>query len=175
MRILWLLVAGAALLSAQAPDTLPEGYVKRTPPKEGLAPKMKVTELSKTGRQFELVFGKGDEIISGLNDFAIKQHLTTAHFTAIGAFDHAVLGWSDPDKKAYKKIPIDQEVEILALTGNIIVTNGKPTVHAHVVVGLPDGTTRGGHVIEAHVSLTLQLFLEDAEPLTPTAAAKTEP
>lgn len=176
MRILSLLLTGAALLSAQAPpDALPEGYVKRTPPKAGMAPKVKVTELSKTGRRFELVFGKGDEIISGLNDFAIKQHLTVSHFTAIGALDHAVLGWSDPEKKAYKEILIDQEVEILALTGNIVVNNGKPTVHAHAVVGLPDGTTRGGHVIEAHVSLTLQLFLEDSELLTPAAAAKSEP
>jgi len=176
VRVLSLVLAGVGAwavtfpLRAQQSESVPEGYVKRTPPKEGMAPKMKVTELSKTGRSFELVFGKGDEITSGLSDFAIKEHLSAAHFTAIGALDQAVLGWFDPEKRAYKQILIDQEVEVLAFTGNIIVTNGKPTVHAHVVVALPDGTTRGGHFVEGHVSLTLQLFLEDAAPIATTAA-----
>ena len=35
----------------------------------------------------------------------------------------------------------------------------KPKVHAHAVVGLPDGSTRGGHVLEAHVWPTLEIFL----------------
>ena len=150
-------------LNAQETRTIPDGYVGRTPPQPGLAPKMKVTELVKTGRDFELVFGKGDEIASGLAEFAEKYHIKTCHFTAIGALDSAVLGWFDPEKRAYKKILINQEAEIISFAGNIVMTNGKPNVHAHVVLALPDGTTRGGHLVEAHVSLTLQLFLEELD------------
>ena len=80
-----------------------------------------------------------------------------------------------PEKRAYKQILIDQEVEVLAFTGNIIVTNGKRgQCHAHVVVALPDGTTRGGHFVEGRVSLTLQLFLDDAAPIA-TTGAKSSP
>ncbi len=74
-------------------------------------------------------------------------------------------GTNDPDKRAFKRIEINQEVEVLAFTGNIVVTNGKPNVHAHVIVALPDGTTRGGHFVEGRISLTMQLFLEELEPL----------
>ena len=176
-RFSLLLVCGgvwavACPLLAQETRTIPDGYVGRTPPQPGLAPKMKVTELVKTGRDFELVFGKGDEIASGLAEFAEKYHLKTGHFTAIGALDSAVLGWFDPEKRAYKKISINQEAEIISFTGNIVTTNGKPNVHAHVVLALPDGTTRGGHLVEAHVSLTLQLFLEELDAAAASAAAK---
>ncbi len=56
-------------------QAVPEGYLGHTAPGEGLAPKTRVTEFAKTGRQFEVVFGKGDEVMSGLTDFAIKYHL----------------------------------------------------------------------------------------------------
>lgn len=174
----WLLPATLLTLTlpvrAQPPEAHPDALVKRTPPKEGLAPKMKVTEFARTGRSFELVFGKGDDVHSGLNDFAIKQHLTVAHFTAVGALDHAVLGWSDPKVHAFKTTVLDQEVEVVAFSGSITMTNGKPNVHVHAVVALPDGTTRGGDLIEGRVSLTLQLFLDDAEPAPSTDASKSQ-
>jgi predicted DNA-binding protein with PD1-like motif len=169
-----MLAGASALVYAQQPQTPPEGYVGRTTPKEGLAPKVKVTEFAKAGRQFEIVFSKGDEVISGLTDFAAKYHVGTSHFTAIGAVDKATLGWSDPVSHFYKKNEINSEVEIIAFTGNIVTTNGKPYVHAHMVVGLPDGTTRGGHVVDATISLTMQLFLEELEPLNTSASAKSD-
>ena len=64
-------------------------------------------------------------------------------------------------EKAYKKIPITQQVEVISLVGDIGLVNGKPVVHAHGVVGLEDGTTRGGHIISATVWPTLELFLTD--------------
>src|SRR5262245_33609969 len=62
-------------VAQQAP--VPEGYVDRTNEKMGRpsgsgAPKIKVIEFSKTGRRFEVVMSKGDEIISGLTEFAEK-------------------------------------------------------------------------------------------------------
>ena len=32
-------------------------------------------------------------------------------------------------------------------------------VHTHMVVGLPDGTARAGHVLEAHVWPTLEVMV----------------
>jgi hypothetical protein len=32
-------------------------------------------------------------------------------------------------------------------------------VHTHMVVGLPDGTTKGGHVLDAHASPTLEVMV----------------
>ena len=45
------------------------------------------------------------------------------------------------------------------MIGDIALYRGKPTVHTHMVVGRPDGTTRGGHVLEAYVSPTIEVMV----------------
>jgi predicted DNA-binding protein with PD1-like motif len=37
-----------------------------------------------------------------------------------------------------------------------------PKVHAHVVVGLRDGTTRGGHLLHGAVNPTLEVILVES-------------
>ena len=169
-----MLAAGAQeqKTSDQAPKSADKiEYVDRaeaTP--HGLAPGVKVTELSPNSRTFQITFARGDEVASGLLDFAEKNHLTNSHFTALGAFDHAVLGWYDLSKRAHKKIRIDEEMEVASFVGNITLdAKGKPVVHAHCVVGLSDGRAMAGHFVEGHVSLVMQVYLTDSEPI---AAAK---
>ena len=45
------------------------------------------------------------------------------------------------------------------MIGDIALYQGKPTVHTHMVVGLPDGTTISGHVLDAHASPTLEVMV----------------
>jgi predicted DNA-binding protein with PD1-like motif len=48
----------------------------------------------------------------------------------------------------------------LSLLGDIAVgDDGKPSLHIHCVVGLRDGTTRGGHLLQASVRPTLEVTL----------------
>src|SRR5579862_3567299 len=110
------------------------------------APKMQV-ELLNPGeptRQYAVIFYQGDEAFSGLLEFAERYHITSAHFTAIGALNGATLGWFDPQRKMYKKIPINGQHEVIAMIGDIAHYQGKPSVHTHMVVAGPDGTTRAG-------------------------------
>jgi predicted DNA-binding protein with PD1-like motif len=116
-------------------------------------------------KQYAVIFGKGDEAFSGLLDFAEKYHVTSAHFTAIGALNGATLAWFDPQRKMYKKIPIDGQVEVIGMSGDIGLYQGKPVVHTHMIVGTRDGATRGGHVLEAFVSPTLEVMVT-VDPIT---------
>jgi predicted DNA-binding protein with PD1-like motif len=111
-----------------------------------------------------LVFETGDEVIAGLTEFAVKNHLGGSHFTAIGAFRDVTLGYFDCEKKDYKRIPVRGQVEVLSLVGDIAIDDqtGKPKVHAHVVLGKSDGSAAGGHLIEAHVRPTLEVTLAEA-------------
>jgi len=52
----------------------------------------------------------------------------------------------------YKKIPIEGQVEVISMIGDVALYQGKPVVHAHMMVGTSDGTTRGGHILDAYVS-----------------------
>lgn len=113
-------------------------------------------------RTFVLVFDTGDETVSGLTEFAKEHGLDAASFTAIGAFGAATLGYFDVEKKEYQKIPVHEQVEVLSLAGNIAhEEGGEPLVHAHVVLGRSDGTTRGGHLLEGRVRPTLEAVLTE--------------
>jgi uncharacterized protein len=170
-----LLLALACAGSAHAQDTapIPEYVTRPATLPAGQAPGLKATELGPSTRTFQLTFAKGDEVGAGLADFAEKNHLTLSNFTAIGAFDSAVIGWFDPEKRAYKAIRINEEMEVTSFTGNITLNrDGKPVVHAHCVVALlRNGTVYAGHFIEGHISLTMQMNLVDAKPLAPSASA----
>jgi len=127
----------------------------------GSAPRMQVQLLSRgeQTQQYAIIFYQGDEAFSGLQEFAEKYHVTSAHFTAIGAVDGTILGWFDPKRKMYKKILIQGQHEVIGMSGDIALYQGKPVVHTHMVVGSPDGTTRGGHLLSAYVSPTLEVML----------------
>jgi predicted DNA-binding protein with PD1-like motif len=127
----------------------------------GKAPGLKIKLLSDSNniKKYVLVFAPGDEVLSGIADFANKYDVKDAHFTAIGALKKAISGWYDASKKAYKLNHINQQVELVSLIGNISLLNGKPVVHAHFAAGLPDGKVEGGHLIEAYTFPTVELFI----------------
>jgi uncharacterized protein len=112
-----------------------------------------------------LVFETGDEVISQLTAFATDHPITAAHFTAIGAFRDAGLGYFDWQTKKYLRNQVDEQVEVVSLTGDIAIDGDHPSVHAHAVIAKRDGSTMGGHVLEAHVRPTLELVLEKSPAL----------
>jgi len=113
-------------------------------------------------RTFALIFDTGDEVASGLLEFAKSNGLGGSGFTAIGAFRDVTLGYFDWESKSYKKIPVNEQVEVLSLIGDVALKDDEPKVHAHVVVGRSDGSTRGGHLVEAHVRPTLEVILVES-------------
>ena len=161
-------VAGTVL----AQEALPSNYaVNPKDAGDGHAPGMQATELSPKTRTFHITFQKGDDPAAGLAEFARKNNLTNAHFSAIGAFGLAVIGWPDRPKKAFKVVRIDEEMEVAAFNGNIVRNkDGEPVVHAHCVVGiLSNEKVYAGHCLREEVSLTMQLYITDSEPLKTAA------
>jgi len=142
--------------------TQDEGYISPSAPvATRKAPGMKVRLLSENGgvKNYAIVLAKGDEVMSGLTDFARQNKVASASFTAIGAFSHATVAWFDEARKEFKLIPIEQQVELVSMIGDIALVNDQPAVHTHVSVASSDGTVRGGHVINAFVFPTLELFM----------------
>ena len=166
MKVCWVSASALALalvlVSSAAAQAGHDVFVSPSHPTEtGKAPGMKVQLLSENGKQktYAVIFSKGDEAFSGLTDFARQYKVTSAHFTAIGALNGAELAWFDPARKMYKQIPVNGQVEVLSMVGDIALYKGKPAVHTHMVVGFPDGSTRGGHVLQAHVNPTLEVMV----------------
>ena len=114
------------------------------------------------GATYVLVFDPGDEVISGRTAFAKDHGRDASDFTALGAFSSALLGFFDVEQKEYQKIPINEQVEVLTLAGNVTLDKQEPKVHAHAVLGCADGMTRGGHLLEGHARPTLERVLTEA-------------
>ncbi len=161
---------GLAGPSVGQPATQPAGQsaaAQYLPPfrplAHGMAPGMKVQLLGEDAGQktYAVIFSTGDEVLAGLTEFAETYHLAASRITGIGAISSATLGWLDLQKKMYRKITVDGQVEVLSMLGDIALYNGKPVIHAHMVVGYPDGAAHGGHLIEAHVRPTLEVIVTE--------------
>ncbi|HZT78414.1 MAG TPA: PPC domain-containing DNA-binding protein [Vicinamibacterales bacterium] len=124
---------------------------------------MKVSVLHEQDglRTFAVVLSTGDEAMASLTSFAGEQRLGASHFTAIGAFSHAVVAYFDWHTKQYRHIATDEQVEVLSLAGDVTIDDGTPAVHAHVVLGKSDATAHGGHLMKGYTRPTLEIMITE--------------
>jgi len=124
---------------------------------------MKFKAISDTPKTFILVFAAGDELATGLLEFAKAQRLSAASFKAVGALESVRLGWFSWESKKYEpSVTLGEQVELLSLIGDVALNGDEPVVHAHAVIGRKDGTAHGGHLLEAHIRPTCEVVLTES-------------
>ncbi|MCF6521651.1 PPC domain-containing DNA-binding protein [Streptomyces sp. JJ36] len=121
------------------------------------------------GETWAVVLDSHDEAMTALTGFAREHGLGASQVTAVGAFERAVVGWFDREARDYRRIPVEEQCEVLSLVGDIAVGDQGPVPHLHAVLGLSDGSTRGGHLLEGRVWPTLEVVIRDS----PLELAKT--
>jgi uncharacterized protein len=112
-------------------------------------------------RTFALVLETGDEAMHALESWAAEQRVRASQFSAIGAFERATVAYFDWSSKQYIPIAIDEQVEVLTLSGDITIEKDKRKVHAHVVLGKSDATAHGGHLMKGFVRPTLEVIVTE--------------
>jgi uncharacterized protein len=125
---------------------------------------MKSRQISETAgsKIHVVVLETGEEAFATLVRFANQEELSAASLTAIGAFERATVGWFDFEKKTYKKVEVNEQCEVLSAIGDIATgDDGKASLHVHVVLGLSDGSTRGGHLMAGNVRPTLEVVVTE--------------
>ena len=108
---------------------------------------------------FILRFDKDEEVIAGLSAFMETQGIKACTFFAIGAVSEVSLGYFNTHLKTYRQKPYVDDLEIISLTGNGAIKEGKPIIHAHGLFGHNDFTSLGGHVFSCKVSITCEVSL----------------
>jgi len=68
-------------------------------------------------RTIALILDRGDEVMSQLLNFAQDHNLIASRLTAIGAFESATVGYFDWERKAYDRIPVQEQVERIETQG----------------------------------------------------------
>ena len=124
------LAAGGLALGQAEKKTAPKGYTLPGPATNlGRAPGLQTRLISENPsgeRTYAVIFAKGDEIMSGLTEFAVREKLVAGHFTAIGALESARFGWFDRAQNAYRNIPIDHQVEMISLMATLAWPMARP-------------------------------------------------
>jgi len=112
------------------------------------------------GRTFVLILDQGEEAFGAITAFANEKAIKAASVAAIGAFESAKVGWFDLAAKRYNPISVDEQCEVLSLLGDIAQgDDGKASLHLHAVLGLRDGSVRGGHFLDGKVRPTLEVTI----------------
>jgi predicted DNA-binding protein with PD1-like motif len=124
--------------------------------------KSKLVAQDGSGKIHVLVLEPGEEAFEAIEQFAKREAIGGAALTAIGAFSRATVGWFDPETRTYLRIPVEEQCEVLSAVGDVAVgDDGRPAVHIHVVLGMKDGSTRGGHLLEGLVQPTLEVVITE--------------
>jgi hypothetical protein len=101
----------------------------------------------------------GDEIVGSIMEFARQEGVKAASLRGIGAVGGLKYGYFDVDDKEYKVAEESISLEIVSLVGNLARIDGEPILHAHIAVGFPDMSIRGGHLVEGTISVTGEIFV----------------
>lgn len=114
-------------------------------------------------RIFVVVLETGEEAMACLADFAAEVGLGAAQVSAIGAFERATLRYFDWESRRYLDIPVDEQVEVASLLGDVAISpDGERSVHLHAVLGRRDGSACAGHLGKGSVRPTLEVLVTES-------------
>jgi hypothetical protein len=104
---------------------------------------------------------KGGDLLGALENCCRELNITLGEVVAIGAVTKARVGYYDQTAQKYQFLEFNQPLEILSLTGNVSLKDGKPFVHAHITLGGAEGQALGGHLAEGTVVFAGEFILQE--------------
>ena len=102
---------------------------------------------------------RGEEILSSLKEVALRENIRLARVSAIGAVGDFTVGVFHTAEKQYRSNRFRGDWEIVSLSGSITQMYGEYYAHLHMSAGGTDGSVVGGHLNEAIVSATCEMFI----------------
>ena len=114
---------------------------------------------SKDKSTYILSFEQGEEVIATITEFCKKEDIKNAHFSGIGAVRDLSCGYYALEEKKYYFTSYEELVEVASLTGNVMLKEGAPFVHAHGVFTNTRNEAFGGHIQEMQVGVALEIIL----------------
>lgn len=106
---------------------------------------------------------RGEEVLACLRELCEKESISLGTVSAIGAVNHVVVGVYRVDEQKYVANTFDGVMELTSLMGNITEKDEEPYLHLHATFGDLTGKVIGGHLNEAVVSATCELFVRKVE------------
>lgn len=102
---------------------------------------------------------KGEEVVASLKKLCESQRIDNAYFSGLGSVENPTLAHYLVTTKKYTEKKLEGVFELLTITGNVALFEDKPLVHAHAILSDNEMNTKGGHLVEATTSATVELHL----------------
>ena len=117
----------------------------------------------KTEKGYVVRIFKGEKLMENLLKFCVRENIEGAYFHGLGAVSEAEFGYYDLSKKEYVFTKYKDMMEVVSMTGNVALFEGKKVLHVHAVFSDTDNRTLGGHIKEATVGVTIEVHIADCE------------
>ena len=115
--------------------------------------------FKKNGDTYIIAIHKGEEVLSVLTTFCTENYISNGYFRGIGAVDYLACGYYELEEKKYHFTHYDQMLEVVSMTGNVMLKDGTPFIHVHGVFTDTTNNAFGGHIKEMKVGVTLEVIL----------------
>lgn len=126
------------------------------------------------GDRYIVRLERGEPVVETLTQFLATEGVAFANVSAAGAVDRVRLAYWNADTRAYEDQALQEQLEVVSFQGNAALRDGQPFLHLHGVFGRRDLSVVGGHVREARVHPTLEVWLRTEHvPVSRTRDAAT--
>jgi hypothetical protein len=118
-------------------------------------------ESKKDGDLIFLRFDNNENFLKELGIFLESEKLFSGVFlSGVGMFKNFKIGWFSSIKEKYMSDSFKTPHELVSLSGNISLKDEKAFSHIHVSLAGEDKKIIGGHLFEAYVCNTVELFIK---------------
>jgi uncharacterized protein len=111
------------------------------------------------GERYIVRLERGESVVESLTTFLADEGIDFANLSAAGAVQWVRLAYWNADTRRYEEREFDEQLEVVSFQGNSSLKDGKPFLHLHAVFARRDFSTLGGHLREARVHPTLEVWL----------------
>lgn len=120
-------------------------------------------ESKQFGSRILVRLNPGDELVGSVQQVCEKYGVKLGSVAGIGAVNRAVIGLFRTDTKVYRKSELKGAFEIVSLLGNVSTMDGKTYLHLHANLADEKHQCFGGHLNEADVSATAEIWIDMAD------------
>jgi predicted DNA-binding protein with PD1-like motif len=115
------------------------------------------------GTRWAVKLDRGEDVNIALTDFAAEHGITAGTVMGIGALEKVMLGYYALSSREYQKKLFEGDYELVGLTGNFALVEGKPFLHAHAVIADEEHRCFAGHLFSGRVSITVEAVVQPLE------------
>jgi predicted DNA-binding protein with PD1-like motif len=111
------------------------------------------------GERYIVRLEAGEPVVHSLTTFLESEGIEFANLSAAGAVNQVRLAYWNAERRAYEERAFEEQLEVVSFQGNAALKDGAPFLHLHGVFGRRDLSPIAGHIKEARVHPTLEVWL----------------